>query len=185
MTRKSVLAGARLTVGTIQRSRACTARSAFPVANSDAQAPDHLPGRPCGQLAYYRAIAPEYEQHALPFAGGDELSAALGAYEPTGTVLELACGSGARTEQLLRHATEITAVDAPPEMLSIVAARVNSPKRVRSKNRQGLPTRGGRARSRSAHQTSPAGRRRYATATRRSWRTRRRGIPPPTRPAAR
>jgi len=78
------------------------------------------------QVAYYRAIAPEYEQHALPFAGGDELSAALDAFEPTGSVLELACGTGVWTEQLLRHATEITAVDASPEMISIAAARVNS-----------------------------------------------------------
>jgi len=46
------------------------------------------------QVAYYRAIAPEYEQHALPFAGGNELSAALDAFEPSGTVLELACGTG-------------------------------------------------------------------------------------------
>jgi hypothetical protein len=27
------------------------------------------------QIAYYRALAGEYEQHALPFAGGDELAA--------------------------------------------------------------------------------------------------------------
>jgi len=27
------------------------------------------------QVAYYRAVAHEYEDHALPFAGGDELPA--------------------------------------------------------------------------------------------------------------
>jgi SAM-dependent methyltransferase len=76
------------------------------------------------QIAYYRAIAPEYEDHALPFDGGAELSAALDAFRPTGSVLELACGQGAWTGELLRHATEITAVDASPEMLGIASARV-------------------------------------------------------------
>lgn len=76
------------------------------------------------QAAYYRAVAPEYEEHALPFGGGAELSAALDAFRPTGSVLELACGPGIWTGQLLRHATEVTAVDASPEMLSIASARV-------------------------------------------------------------
>jgi SAM-dependent methyltransferase len=75
------------------------------------------------QVAYYRALAPEYEDHALPLAGGDELSAALDAFRPTGSVLELACGPGTWTGQLLRHATEITAVDASPGMLAIASAR--------------------------------------------------------------
>jgi SAM-dependent methyltransferase len=78
------------------------------------------------QAAYYRAVAPEYEDHALPFDGGAELSAALDAFRPTGRVLELACGPGTWTGQLLRHATEITAVDASAEMLAIAAARIRS-----------------------------------------------------------
>ncbi len=78
------------------------------------------------QIGYYRAVAQEYEDHALPFAGGDELSAALDAFGPTGEVLELACGTGQWTEQLLRHATEVTAVDASPEMLAIAGTRINS-----------------------------------------------------------
>lgn len=69
------------------------------------------------QVDYYRAVAPEYEDHALPFDVGDELSAALDAFRPTGSVLELACGPGIWTAQLLRHATEVTAVDASPEMI--------------------------------------------------------------------
>ena len=40
-----------------------------------------------------------------------------------GSVLELACGLGVWTGQLLRHATDVTAVDASPEMLAIAAAR--------------------------------------------------------------
>ena len=78
------------------------------------------------QIAHYRAIAQEYEDHALPFAGGDELSAAVDAFRPVGTVLELACGQGPWTGQLLRYADEITAVDASPEMLAIASTRVDS-----------------------------------------------------------
>ena len=47
-----------------------------------------------------------------------------------GSVLELACGPGVWTAQLLRHATDITAVDASPEMLAIAADR-NGSERVR------------------------------------------------------
>src|SRR3989337_2110060 len=80
------------------------------------------------QIAHYRAIAQEYDEHALPFPGGDELSAAIDAFRPAGTVLELACGTGHWTGQLLRHADEITAVDASPEMLAIAQARIDSDK---------------------------------------------------------
>jgi SAM-dependent methyltransferase len=76
------------------------------------------------QIAYYRAIAPEYEDHAIPGSGEDELIAALEAFRPTGDVLELACGSGAWTERLLHHAKSVTAVDAAPEMLDRAKTRV-------------------------------------------------------------
>lgn len=78
------------------------------------------------QMAYYRAVAHEYGDHALPFAGGDELSAALDRFRPTGDVLELACGTGQWTSRLLGHARTITAVDASAEMLAIASAQVNS-----------------------------------------------------------
>jgi SAM-dependent methyltransferase len=76
------------------------------------------------QIAYYRAIATDYEDYAIPGPGEEELVAALDAFRPTGDVLELACGPGAWTEHLLRHATSITAVDAAPEMLARAKARV-------------------------------------------------------------
>jgi SAM-dependent methyltransferase len=76
------------------------------------------------QVAYYRAIAPEYEDHVIPGPGEDELTAALDAFQPTGDVLELACGPGAWTERLLRYATSVTAVDAAPEMLARAKARL-------------------------------------------------------------
>lgn len=76
------------------------------------------------QAAFYRAVAAEYEDHALPFSSGSELSQALDAFRPTGTVLELACGPGTWTTRLLRYATDVTAVDASAEMLDIASIRV-------------------------------------------------------------
>jgi trans-aconitate methyltransferase len=76
------------------------------------------------QIAYYRALASEYESHSLPGAGEHEVAAALEAFEPVGDVLELACGPGTWTEILRRHATSVTAVDAAPEMLARAKARV-------------------------------------------------------------
>jgi len=49
---------------------------------------------------------------------------ALDTFAPTGDVLELACGPGVWTPQLLRHAESVTAIDAAPEMLAIARDRV-------------------------------------------------------------
>lgn len=76
------------------------------------------------QVLYYRAVAGEYEDHALPLPGGSELAEALDAFRPTGSVLELACGPGTWTTQLLHHAADVTAVDASAEMLAIASTRV-------------------------------------------------------------
>jgi SAM-dependent methyltransferase len=54
--------------------------------------------------------------------------AALDDLRPTGDVLELACGPGTWTAQLLRHADTVTAVDGSPEMLEIASARVTDPR---------------------------------------------------------
>jgi demethylmenaquinone methyltransferase/2-methoxy-6-polyprenyl-1,4-benzoquinol methylase len=74
------------------------------------------------QAAYYRATAEDYYDQYPDLPGGAELTGALDAFRPAGSVLELACGRGAWTSQLLRHATDVTAVDASPEMLAIAAA---------------------------------------------------------------
>jgi len=94
------------------------------------------------QMEYYRARAREYDEWF--FRQGrydrgpelnqqwsreiDEVRRALDAFGAAGRVLELACGTGLWTEQLMRHATHITAVDAVAEMLAINQARVQSPK---------------------------------------------------------
>lgn len=76
------------------------------------------------QVSYYRSLAGDYLNQGLDLPGGDELAEALEAFRPAGSVLELACGPGVWTSQLLHHATDVTAVDASPEMLAIAAARV-------------------------------------------------------------
>lgn len=83
------------------------------------------------QLAYYRAVASEYEDHAIDVPGQDELLSAIDSFRPTGDVLELACGSGIWTEMLLRSATTVTAVDGAPEMLARAQTRVGSSASVR------------------------------------------------------
>jgi 2-polyprenyl-3-methyl-5-hydroxy-6-metoxy-1,4-benzoquinol methylase len=77
------------------------------------------------QIAYYRALAAEYEDHALDLPGGEELLSALDAFQPEGDVLEIACGPGFWTSRLLRHATTVTSLDAASEMLAIASARVD------------------------------------------------------------
>lgn len=78
------------------------------------------------QIAYYRARAPEYFDEIIPGTVGlHELEPALDEFRPTGDVLELACGPGRWTPQLLRHARTVTAVDASTEMIAIASSRVD------------------------------------------------------------
>src|ERR1700722_2764696 len=86
-----------------------------------------------GQRAYYSALAPDYLDQGLDLPGGAELTDALDAFRPAGSVLELACGPGTWTRQLLRHASDVTAVDASPDMLAITAGRVpgGAPREIR------------------------------------------------------
>lgn len=78
------------------------------------------------QLAYYRAVASEYEDHAIDAPGQDELLAAIDSFRPTGDVLELACGPGVWTERLQTSAVSVTAVDGAPEMLARARRRLGS-----------------------------------------------------------
>ncbi len=92
------------------------------------------------QIDYYRARAGEYDEwflrqgrydrgpaeNAAWFADVAELRRQLAAFRPTGHVLELACGTGLWTEQLLQHADHITAVDAAPEVIALNRERLQS-----------------------------------------------------------
>lgn len=77
------------------------------------------------QIAYYRARAPEYD---ATFRGAHDpaLVAALDAFAPSGSVLELAAGTGAWTQSVLRHpVSRLVALDASPEMLGLHARRID------------------------------------------------------------
>jgi len=76
------------------------------------------------QRAYYSALAPDFFDQLLDLPGGEELTDALEEFRAEGSVLDLACGPGTWTAQLLRHASDVTAVDASPQMLAIAAGRV-------------------------------------------------------------
>jgi demethylmenaquinone methyltransferase/2-methoxy-6-polyprenyl-1,4-benzoquinol methylase len=94
------------------------------------------------QITYYRARASEYDEwflrqgrydrgpeaNALWFAEVTEVRAALERFPLRGNILELACGTGLWTEQLLAGADRITAVDAAPEVLELNRKRLHSPK---------------------------------------------------------
>jgi ubiquinone/menaquinone biosynthesis C-methylase UbiE len=91
---------------------------------------------------YYQACGSEYDEiinrqgrfdqgpelNARWFAEWDEVFAQLQAFHLTGDVLELAAGTGIWTQQLLRSASTITAVDASAEMLRVNQAKVASPR---------------------------------------------------------
>jgi SAM-dependent methyltransferase len=93
------------------------------------------------QLDYYRARAAEYdtwwlrqgrfdrgaEANASWCAQTSELERVLGRFHPRGEVLELACGTGLWTRHLAGYATQLTAVDAAPEVLAINRQRVADP----------------------------------------------------------
>ena len=91
------------------------------------------------QLTYYRARASEYDeslQGRRRFLGDEasttiqqELARVRQALHDLGRfdeVLELACGTGTWTRELLRVGTRITALDGSPEMLAIARANVDN-----------------------------------------------------------
>jgi len=84
------------------------------------------------QIAYYRRRAGEYDETSKPAgdpsAEGNALRAALREFAPRGRVLEMACGTGLYTVDLIPFADEITALDASPEMLEQAHLRIADPK---------------------------------------------------------
>jgi SAM-dependent methyltransferase len=83
------------------------------------------------QIAYYRSRAGEYDaRYPLDIhadaAARAELLTTLEGHAPFGRTLELACGTGQWTAELVRHASTVTAVDAAPEALAICRRRVGA-----------------------------------------------------------
>src|SRR3984957_10713994 len=90
------------------------------------------------QRAYYRARAPEYDewwQRQGRYDLGDEqllegerqvavLDDTLASFGATGSVLELAGGTGWWTERVARTADRLTVVDSSPEVLALNRERV-------------------------------------------------------------
>lgn len=94
------------------------------------------------QLAYYRARAPEYDDSLRAIGKpvtteSDDLSAkrewglivdGLRALAPMAEVLELACGTGIWTQELLRISFSITAIDGAPEMIELSRRKLGNAK---------------------------------------------------------
>ena len=94
------------------------------------------------QIRHYRARASEYDEWFLRlgrYDRGEEhkllwldevatVEAALAEAGPSGSILELACGTGLWTVHLAPKATELVCVDASPEVIAINKARVGDPK---------------------------------------------------------
>lgn len=91
------------------------------------------------QLAYYRARAEEYDESVKGIgcattqpvdADANEewrhIVKELHALAPVDNVLELACGTGIWTQELMRISSSITALDGSPEMIEINRAKMGN-----------------------------------------------------------
>lgn len=87
--------------------------------------PDELEVLLNGQLAYYRARAPEYDE-VYGERSFRRLTELVDVLPIGGDVLELACGTGQWTVRLAGRAARVTAVDGAPEMLDIARRRVGA-----------------------------------------------------------
>jgi demethylmenaquinone methyltransferase/2-methoxy-6-polyprenyl-1,4-benzoquinol methylase len=80
------------------------------------------------QVDYYRRRAGEYDVTAYGdvAAARTRIGRLVESMQPTGRVLEIACGTGLWTEALAGPADTLTAVDAAPEAVEIARHRVRS-----------------------------------------------------------
>jgi 2-polyprenyl-3-methyl-5-hydroxy-6-metoxy-1,4-benzoquinol methylase len=84
------------------------------------------------QLEYYRARAQEYDksiqQSGLPAVDLEwqHIVDALRALPPKANILELACGTGLWTQELIEIGDTVTAIDGAPEMLDVNRAKLQS-----------------------------------------------------------
>jgi trans-aconitate methyltransferase len=81
------------------------------------------------QAAYYRRRAGEYDATAYGdlVAARARIARLVAEMQPTGTVLEIDCGTGLWTEALAGVAETVTALDVAPEAVAIARDRVRSP----------------------------------------------------------
>jgi demethylmenaquinone methyltransferase/2-methoxy-6-polyprenyl-1,4-benzoquinol methylase len=86
------------------------------------------------QRAYYDERAEDYadesklaDRKTRGLISQDLCRALVAEFRATGDVLELACGTGVFTGEIVRHARSVTAVDRSPRMLAINHARVGDP----------------------------------------------------------
>jgi 2-polyprenyl-3-methyl-5-hydroxy-6-metoxy-1,4-benzoquinol methylase len=82
------------------------------------------------QVGYYRRRAGEYDvtAHGDVAVARARIARLVKEMQPTGRVLEIACGTGLSTEALAGLADTVTAIDAAPEVIDIARARVRSAK---------------------------------------------------------
>jgi demethylmenaquinone methyltransferase/2-methoxy-6-polyprenyl-1,4-benzoquinol methylase len=80
------------------------------------------------QVDYYRRRAGEYDVTAYGdvAAARARIARLVAGVRPTGSVLEIACGTGLWTEALAGMAATVTAIDAAPEVVKIARDRVRS-----------------------------------------------------------
>jgi 2-polyprenyl-3-methyl-5-hydroxy-6-metoxy-1,4-benzoquinol methylase len=78
------------------------------------------------QAGYYRRRAGEYDATAYGdvTAARARIARLVARLRPTGTVLEIACGTGLWTEALAGPADSVTAIDVAPEAVAIARERV-------------------------------------------------------------
>jgi 2-polyprenyl-3-methyl-5-hydroxy-6-metoxy-1,4-benzoquinol methylase len=92
------------------------------------------------QIEYYQARASEYDEWFLRkgrFDRGEEINRPwfvevdgvrkiLEDFKPEGRILELACGTGLWTQELIKYSNQITAVDAVKEVIELNKRRLQS-----------------------------------------------------------
>jgi 2-polyprenyl-3-methyl-5-hydroxy-6-metoxy-1,4-benzoquinol methylase len=81
------------------------------------------------QVSYYSERAAEYDATAYGdvAVASDRVERLVNQMQPTGAVLEIACGTGMWTAALARRASTLTAIDAARETIEIARTRVTSP----------------------------------------------------------
>ncbi len=76
------------------------------------------------QVAFYRARAQEYDQSLATRDQLERVKHALRTMGPFEHIVELACGTGLWTSELVKIGGTVTAIDASPEMIAINRCRV-------------------------------------------------------------